>query len=299
MHTNPEVLALVALGEQEAASSEDLDHIAHCPSCERELSELGHLSQVSRTISDHFTLETPSPAVWNRIRDQLGFGSEFSSDLVPPVVGLEAGDRPAAAPQSSATATAPESPATAAAPESPATAAAPESPATRPLVAVPSPADEPAETPERLDRPTPSRRRVLSLALAAGLALLAGIGGTLAWQQFTSNDTVISSAPLEPLPAWSGAAGVATLEEDAAGNKILVITMETPRPVDGIQQVWLADSTATKMTPIGPLSQPGQRFVLPEDLDVSRFPLIDISVQQPGGDPAHSGNSIVRGTLPV
>jgi len=281
MHTNPEVLALVALGEQEAASSEDLDHIAHCPSCERELSELGHLSQVSRTISDHFTLETPSPAVWNRIRDQLGFGSEFSSDLVPPVVGLEAGDRPAAAPQSSAT------------------AAAPESPATRPLVAVPSPADEPAETPERLDRPTPSRRRVLSLALAAGLALLAGIGGTLAWQQFTSNDTVISSAPLEPLPAWSGAAGVATLEEDAAGNKILVITMETPRPVDGIQQVWLADSTATKMTPIGPLSQPGQRFVLPEDLDVSRFPLIDISVQQPGGDPAHSGNSIVRGTLPV
>jgi len=281
MHTNPEVLALVALGEQEAASSEDLDHIAHCPSCERELSELGHLSQVSRTISDHFTLETPSPAVWNRIRDQLGFGSEFSSDLVPPVVGLEAGDRPAAAPQSSAT------------------AAAAESPATRPLVAVPSPADEPAETPERLDRPTPSRRRVLSLALAAGLALLAGIGGTLAWQQFTSNDTVISSAPLEPLPAWSGAAGVATLEEDAAGNKILVITMETPRPVDGIQQVWLADSTATKMTPIGPLSQPGQRFVLPEDLDVSRFPLIDISVQQPGGNPAHSGNSIVRGTLPV
>ena len=281
MHTNPEVLALVALGEREAASSEDLDHIAHCPSCERELSELGHLSQVSRTISDHFTLETPSPAVWNRIRDQLGFGSEFSSDLVPPVVGREAGDRPAAAPQSSAT------------------AAAPESPATRPLVAVPSPADEPAETPERLDRPTPSRRRVLSLALAAGLALLAGIGGTLAWQQFTSNDTVISSAPLEPLPAWSGAAGVATLEEDAAGNKILVITMETPRPVDGIQQVWLADSTATKMTPIGPLSQPGQRFVLPEDLDVSRFPLIDISVQQPGGDPAHSGNSIVRGTLPV
>ena len=83
MHTNPEVLALVALGEQEAASSEDLDHIAHCPSCERELSELGHLSQVSRTISDHFTLETPSPAVWNRIRDQLGFGSKTTEVNVP------------------------------------------------------------------------------------------------------------------------------------------------------------------------------------------------------------------------
>jgi hypothetical protein len=281
MHTDPEVLALVALGESEAASSEDLDHIAHCPSCERELSELGHLSRVGRTISDHFTLETPSPAVWNRIRDQLGFGAEFSSDLVPPpVVDLRPADRGAVSPVS---------------------------PETRPLVAVPSPGDEPSlgRAPERsrreqLDRPTPGRRRVLSLALAAGLALLAGIGGTLAWQRLTTTtDTVISSAPLQALPAWSGAAGVATLEEDAAGNKILVITMETPRPVDGIQQVWLADSTATKMTPIGPLSQPGQRFPLPKDLDVNRFPLVDISVQQPGGNPAHSGNSIVRGTLPV
>jgi hypothetical protein len=271
MHTNPEVLALVALGEREAATSEDLDHIAHCRSCEQEVSELGHLSQVGRTISDHFTLETPSPAVWDRIRDQLGIGSEFSSALVPPPTGDAETDEGAAEP---------------------------EPPASRSLVAVPSSTDQPV--PERIDRPTPARRRVLSLALAAGLALLAGIGGTLAWQQFTStSDTVISSAQLQALPDWSGASGEATLEEDAAGNKVLVITMVTPRPVDGIQQVWLADSTATAMTPIGPLSQPGQRFPLPKDLDVSRFPLVDISVQQPGGNPAHSGNSIVRGTLPV
>ncbi len=275
MHTNPEVLALVALGEREAATSEDLAHIAHCATCERELSELGHLSQVGRTISDHFTLETPSPAVWNRIREQLGFGSEFSSDLVPPSVGdATINHRDPVSPLS---------------------------PVTRPLVAVPPLPDagESDSTVERLDRPTPGRRRVLSLALAAGLALLAGIGGTLVWQQLTSRESVISSAQLQALPAWSGAAGVATLEEDAAGNKVLVITMETPRPVDGIQQVWLANSGATSMTPLGPLSQPGQRFPLPKDLDVSRFPLVDISVQQPGGNPAHSGNSIVRGTLPV
>ncbi len=164
---------------------------------------------------------------------------------------------------------------------------------------MPSPTDDPAPSLERLDRPTPTRRRVLSLALAAGLALLVGVGGTLVWQQLTSAETVISSAQLQALPDWTGAAGEVTLEEDAAGNKVLVITMVTPRPVEGIQQVWLADSTATKMTPIGPLSQAGQRFPLPKDLDVTRFPLVDISVQQPGGDPAHSGNSIARGTLPV
>ena len=84
MHTDPEVLALVALGERDAATPEELDHIAHCDSCGRDVDELEHLTPVGRTISDHFTLETPSPEVWNRIRDQLGFQDEFSSELVPP-----------------------------------------------------------------------------------------------------------------------------------------------------------------------------------------------------------------------
>jgi hypothetical protein len=84
MHTDPEILALVALGEREAATPTDLDHIAHCTACERELAELGHLSQVGRTISDHVTLETPDPLVWDRIRAQLGFSDNFTSDLVPP-----------------------------------------------------------------------------------------------------------------------------------------------------------------------------------------------------------------------
>lgn len=260
MHTNPEVLALVALGERDAASAEELDHISHCATCGREVSDLGHLSQVGRTISDHFTLETPSPEVWDRIRAQLGFDGDFSSDLLPPSG----------------------------------------SPSFPPLTVVRTADDEPDATPERLDAPRVERRRVLSLGLAAGLALVAGVGGTLAWQRVTAApDTVISSAPLQALPAWSGATGEATLEQDPAGNKVLVVTMVTPRPVDGIQQVWLADATATSMTPLGPLSQPEQRFVLPKDLDVNRFPLVDISVQQPGGNPQHSGDSIVRGTLPV
>jgi hypothetical protein len=271
MHTNPEVLALVALGERDAASAEELDHIARCAACGQEVTDLGHLSQVGRTISDHFTLETPSPEVWDRIRAQLGFDPEFSSDLVP---------APDLVPPDDLSSLTPLTP-------------------TRPLSVVRSTGDDEVPGPERLDQPRPNRRRVLSLALAAVLALLAGIGGTLAWQHYADKDTVVSSAPLQALPAWSGAQGTATLEEDAAGNKVLVISMVTPRPVDGIQQVWLADATATDMTPIGPLSQPAQRFPLPKDLDVSRFPVIDISVQQPGGDPAHSGNSIVRGTLPV
>jgi len=274
MHTNPEVLALVALGEREAATSEDLDHIARCDSCERELSELGHLSQVGRTISDHFTLETPSPAVWNRIRDQLGFGSDFSSELVPPAVNpnraIDIGPTPRPTPISGAQSVVPSSP------------------------------SGPADQPDGIAVPSRHKRRRLSLALAAVLALLAGIGGTLAWQRLQApTETVVASTALAALPDWSGAAGEATLEEDPAGRKILVVTMETPRPVDGIQQVWLIDRNVSGMVPVGMLTQPIQRFVLSSDVDVSRFPVVDVSVEAPDGNPVHSGNSIVRGTFDV
>jgi hypothetical protein len=260
MHTDPEILALVALGEREAATPTDLDHIAHCAACERELAELGHLSQVGRTISDHVTLETPDPLVWDRIRAQLGFSDNFTSDLVPPRA----------------------------------------SPATPPVALAASSDVARESTPERIDRPSPRRRRLLSLALAAVLALLAGIGGTLAWQQLRPlTETVVASTTLEALPKWAGASGEATLEEDPAGTKVLVVSMVTPRPVDGIQQVWLIDRDQSSMLQVGWLTAPIERFRLPADLDISRYPIVDISVEPPDGNLQHSGDSIVRGTLDV
>ena len=265
MHTNPEILALVALGEPDAASAADLGHIEQCQTCAREVTELGNLTRVGRTISDHFTLETPSPQVWDRIRAQLGFSDEFSSDLVPP--GTKSDD-------------------SASTPTSPAVVATP------PTSTV-APADR-----NHLDVPPRRKRRVLSLVLAAVLALLAGVVGTLAWQQLRPlSETVLASAPLDALPDWTGATGEATLEEDATGRKILVVTMVTPRPVDGIQQVWLIDRDVSGMIPIGQLTSPVQRFPLASDVDVSKFPVVDVSVQPPDGTVQHSGNSIVRGVL--
>ena len=76
--------------------------------------------------------------------------------------------------------------------------------------------------------------------------------------------------------------------------------MVTPRPVDGIQQVWLIDRSVQKMYNIGPLTEPMKRFELPRNLDVAEFPIVDVSEEPANdGDVAHSGNSIVRGTLDV
>lgn len=261
MHTDPEVLALVALGERDAATPEELDHIAHCDACGRDVDELEHLTSVGRSISDHFTLETPSPEVWNRIRTQLGFDDDFTSDLVPPAVPPET--------------------------------AAPD-PTSPPVITAP-PTDhlEPSALPWR-------RRRLVSLALAAVLVLLAGVGGTLAWQQLRPlGETVLASTPLDALPDWQGATGEATLEEDASGRQVLVVSMITPRPVDGIQQVWLINRDQSAMLAVGWLAAPNDRFTLPADLDISRYPVVDVSVEPPDGNLQHSGNSIVRGTLPL
>lgn len=275
MHTNPEVLALVALGERESATAEDLDHIAQCEICERDVTELGHLSQLGRSVSDHFTLETPSPQVWERIRAQLGVSDSFSSPLVPP----------------------------AASPRTPSTAAAV---ATGHLTPADSSSKDITEDTSsappirvRIDRPR-RKRRVVGFVLALVLGLLAGVGGTLAWQQLRPlSDTMVASAPLDALPDWTGTTGQARLEVDAAGRYVLVVSMVTPRPVDGIQQVWLINRAESSMVTLGNLTAPIERFTLPKALDIREFPVVDISVEKPDGNLLHSGTSIVRGTLQV
>jgi anti-sigma-K factor RskA len=261
MHTDPEVLALVALGERDAATAEDLDHIAHCASCGREVDELGHLTSVGRTISDHFTLETPSPEVWDRIRAQLGFSDEFSSELFPPPAG----------------------------------AASQQTGPTPPVVGT---ADE-APVVDQRGRSTKHRRRIVSLALAAVLVLLAGVGGAVVWQRLRQSDTVVSAVPLNALPDWAGADGEATLEQDAAGNRWLVISMATPRPVDGDTEVWLLKRDATDMVSIGTMANSPDRLPVPASVDVHEFPVVDVSDEPTDGNPKHSGDSIVRGTLDV
>lgn len=274
MHTNPEVLALVALGESAAATPEDLDHIAQCPACGQEVDELCRLSRVGRTISQHYTLEVPSPQVWERIRSQLGFSDTFSSALVPPATArVPTAGQPSPPPPAQAARTQSE---------------------TAPAVAAP-----PAPITYRPDLPPRrSRRTRVGLVLAVVIALVAGVGGTLAWQRLRPlGETVVASTTLAALPDWTGASGEATLERDASGRQVLVVTMATPRPVDGIQQVWLIDREVATMIPIGQLTSPVQSFTLAGDVDVTRFPVVDISVEPPDGDLTHSGNSIVRGTL--
>jgi anti-sigma-K factor RskA len=144
-------------------------------------------------------------------------------------------------------------------------------------------------------------RRVLTLALAAVLALVAGIGLGLGLDRLAGpRQTVLWTAELQALPAYSGFTGEAVVEQDADGNKTLVIELSSPHPVDGSQEVWLIDRGTTKTRSLGHLTPSSNRFNIPADLDPRQFPVVDVSAEPPDDtEPRHSGNSIVRGTLNV
>jgi hypothetical protein len=80
MHADPELLGLLALGEW-VGTEDDRVHAETCPECARELSELQRVVTVGR--SGETTLDTPSPAVWDRIREDLGLGLTLDSPPAP------------------------------------------------------------------------------------------------------------------------------------------------------------------------------------------------------------------------
>lgn len=68
MHTDPELLSLLALGEQ-VGTEQDRVHAQTCPECAGELSELQRLVTLGRGAP--ITMVTPAPEVWTRISQEL------------------------------------------------------------------------------------------------------------------------------------------------------------------------------------------------------------------------------------
>ena len=67
--------------------------------------------------------------------------------------------------------------------------------------------------------------------------------------------------------------------------------------MDGFKEVWLLAPDAQRMVSLGVMAGDEAEFVLPGNLDVAQFPVVDVSDEPVDGDPTHSGDSVVRGTL--
>jgi len=234
-HVDPEVLALVSLGEA-AGDDADRRHLVECAECAAEVSSLEAVVAIGRSVTEEDALVAPAPAVWERIRAELA------------VVSL----------------------------------------------------DPAASTPSATVIPL-RRRRAPWLAAAAAAGLVVGGAGGTWWAGERTSPTapaVVAEAALEPLPGWD-ASGTALVEKEADGARVLVVTLDGGAEAGDFREVWLIDRDVQRLVSLGVLEGSGGRFTVPAGLDLTDFAIVDVSQEPFDGVPAHSGDSIVRGTLGV
>ena len=265
MHTDPEVLALLALGEG-AGTAADEDHIAGCADCRAELARLADTVATAREGGVAVQLARPPDQVWERIAAAAGVTTE------PGQAGEAAGQRPLHS-------------------TPPADGAAGGGRRVRPHAG------------RRGGLGSPRRVRGRLAAAAAGLVIgvgaAAGVAGVLAAR--TQAPPVVALVALRPLPQfpqWQNAVGTAVLR-DGTATRLLDVTLHAPQR-SGFYEVWLLGRDGVSMISLGDLSAAHTgSFTIPSGADLRFYTRIDVSLQPFNGSTVHSKTSVVRGTLPL
>lgn len=148
-----------------------------------------------------------------------------------------------------------------------------------------------------------SRRWAAVLSVAAAVALLAA--GAIVIVATGGDDPVVASAELVHQPDFDplGAEAEATarLVERDGGFEIRLDDTDLPDPDTDDLELWLiaaADDGSLDVRPVSLVDpdSPGS-YAVPAGLDPQVFSIVDISIEPRDGDAAHSGRSILRGTL--
>lgn len=263
-HLDPEQLALIALGEP-VASRDERAHLASCAVCTGEVTAMAHAAVVARSTMDESLLEAPPARVWQRVSEELGLAADVAGAVGgEPAAGETA---PLAAPEPEKTVTDAEPPAEAS--------------------ATPSPA-------------RPRRRSVGRRgwwALAASVVLILVMGGGV-WVRLGSlAPTSIASASLQAFPDHPKAVGSAEVDESRDGTRTLTVTLQGASSSPDYREVWLIRNDGGALISLGVLDGSKGSFAIPAGVDLSEYDLVDISFEPVDGNPAHSGDSIVRGQL--
>jgi anti-sigma-K factor RskA len=164
------------------------------------------------------------------------------------------------------------------------------------ITAAPAPVADLTEHRARVRRPR-SRWRVPVLAAAA--AAIVAVAGTVAVDRFTGrapDEQVTARATLNPLATVPASAGGDALV--LAGGQLRIDVRNLPLTT-GFHEVWLLDPDHPgKMVALGNLAgTPEAVLPLPPGTDLNRYRVVDVSDEPHDGDAAHSGNSLLRGTL--
>lgn len=139
-------------------------------------------------------------------------------------------------------------------------------------------------------------RRAVSPVAAVAAAIVA-IAATLAITSQSRPVDVLTNAPLaaygQTPPTAHGNAQV------LADDRMRIRVADLPA-VPGYYEVWLIDPATMQMFSVGVLATGTSKAVmeLPANVDLTRYRVVDVSAEQYDNNPAHSGNSLLRGELP-
>ncbi|MFI9155508.1 anti-sigma factor domain-containing protein [Streptomyces sp. NPDC053367] len=146
-------------------------------------------------------------------------------------------------------------------------------------------------------------RRPAVLLAAASLAAGAALGSAVTRWGLDDHAAAAAAGPsasLAPLSAARAAGTVRVVDGDSADRREVTLAVTGLPRTDGYYEVWLMDRSHTRLIAVGVLGPDGTATLpLPAGIDLAGYPLIDVSAQRDNGDPAHSGKSVVRGSLPV
>lgn len=156
-------------------------------------------------------------------------------------------------------------------------------------------------TSDVVEKPSPQSARVRPIrrwwvltAAALVVGLVAGASVVLWWPQPSTN--VVAEATLDPFPDWD-ASGAAQLEQGTSeSSRDLLVTLDAA-PASELREVWLMDPDTNGLISLGQLVGDEGRFTVPSGVDLGLYTVVDISQEPADGNPAHSGDSIVRGEL--
>ncbi|GAB2673947.1 anti-sigma factor [Thalassiella azotivora] len=281
-HCDPEALALLALGEDVDV---DREHLRGCAQCSEELSSLRTVVGVGRRGPAPLAPVTPPPSVWAGIAAATGVSASPRAD--------DGGGADAGAPDGTA--------GTGSSQDTGSSGDTGGSGDAAVVTLAPRQREAPRE-----DAPTTRTRSgrwpSWALAAAAAVGAVAGAGGLSLVTGSQEGDPVpdapatVAAADLEALQTSAGP-GAAEVVDDAGERYLVVRADALPTGADGFYEVWLLAPDVSGMVQLGVLRGDSGRFPLPDDLDLDAFPVVDVSFEPLDGDPTHSGDSLLRGTL--
>ena len=258
-HVVAQRLAGQALGEVDALTSEELDHLAACPSCLRELDELREVVGLSTDQLPDYRPMVPSPRVWQGIDAALR--GETGERLVDRPSGSYPPPRPDPAPVGRYRTT----------------------------------SAQPGSSPRRR---RPRRTGVVVLAAAVGAVVgLGGVLGYQSLR--SPEATLLASTPLQALPGHTGSGRADLVQTGAGRSLRVQLDAPPAGPAyrelwlintDGqrMYSLGVLPNSGADTYPIPPELATGLRG----------YTIVDVSIEPYDGDSAHSRNSLVRGSLP-